>query len=214
MDILRMDLRSDEEAKEGRAALAAILGDQEAERLAWLSRLVKRDDRFMVKVMNPVTPDLRELPPQLKCFVSDDESRWYNAPWLAPPEVLAVSVREYPLLDGVELLRGPENPEIEIYRRREVTRQNDERIAAAQAAAIEKQRVQEAHDAEQRRLDIEFRATEFYELQPDARILFLVARAIEDGLSGAELAAELRGMAESIGKMGGLRAPRRVWWSE
>ena len=213
MDILRMDLGSDEEAREGRAALAALLGDQEAERLAWLSRLVKREDGYKVKVMNPVVPDLKALPPQLKCFVSDDETRWYNAPWLALPEVLAVSVREYPLEDGVALLRGPENPETEIYRRRELTRLNDERIAAAKAAALEKEKADEAHEAEQRRLDIEFRAKDWNELTPHAQILFHLAMALQDGLTWDELGPELRSLATTTGKVGGLRAPRRAWWA-
>jgi len=211
MDILRMDLGSDEEARQGRAALAALIGDQEAERLAWLSRLVKREDGFKVKVMNPVV-NLRALPPQLKCFVSDDPERWYSAPWLALPEVLAVSVREYPLEDGVELLRGPENPETEIYRRREVIRQNDERIAAAKLAEIERQKAQDAHDAEQRRLDIEFRSDEWRSLALPAQLLFHLAMALQDGLTWDELGAELRSLATTTGKLGGLRAPRRVWW--
>jgi len=193
--------RSDEEAEEGRAAITSALGD-DSTALGWLNRLIRhKGGPWKLRIMSPQV-DLRDWGGAL-----------YDKPWLAPGNLLTVVVREYDLVEGAALLRGPSNPEAELHRRALLMHEHEERERQKMVDELKRQEAEKITLEATRLMALEFRHAEWYALPPSQQALALVALALEDAKEGIDPVSMLRWHVMNNMKPGGVNlAPRRRWW--
>jgi hypothetical protein len=103
----------DEELDDFRSALAARIGTDESTRLHWVRRAARRDDgEWLLEIARPKV-NRNDL-----SYAAAD-GRYDRSPWVYPGGMDTVT--DYlPLVDGLVLLQGEENPEDEIARRRQL----------------------------------------------------------------------------------------------
>jgi hypothetical protein len=166
-----------EEFPHGIAALAKLIGEVEAVAPGWTRRLVRAE------------------PDGQWCLTIDQGGKptWDHAAPYADPPQLAVTTLVYPLGEGVEILRGPNNPEEILRQRREACRVHDEDEAAIRAAAAA-ERAQHENNSRQAMEDKRrFNHDGWAKLDPWQQALYAVAVRVQ--ARDPALASDLRAVA-------------------
>jgi hypothetical protein len=120
------------------AALAKVIGEAEASKPLWLRRMALSAKGSTPLILVTHCPWVSKMDPASTC------------PWLTSDQghnPLATEQRAHPIAEGVALLQSPENPELEIARRRElmqVKRDRDRAAVDALAATTERERKRES----------------------------------------------------------------------
>jgi hypothetical protein len=197
-----ISVQTDEEFAAAKAELSALVGEEQASRPSLFSRLIRRPDGLKIRVMQAQT-DLRS-----QLITNTYGPTWFEKPWLADAPFLQIQVLELPLKEGLDLLNSDRDPEREIRRRREKTREHEEEIAKAKQAAIQQAAELEKKLREDAARDIKLRRAEWEGLPDHAKWALAIALDLEDGLTPA---AALRALAATRGS---LRFPGRKWWSK
>lgn len=204
---IAIETDEDTEFRSGCAALAEHIGAEAAALPSWNTRLVRHGADWYLRVRHPQTDMTTAQYRQIAG--GDAQVRGYvEAPWAACPshQLFEVKVIEYPIERGVALLRSAGSPEIEVDRRLAVTRAYQARLVAEREAAAA--RAEEARKAAEARAKLgeELEQSKWNELSPIGQALYLVALAIEDGKTGADLVAELRRIGDETRTLNGTDA--------
>jgi hypothetical protein len=189
------------EAIAGRGALAAVVGEVEAARMEWLTRLVLRcDGVWCLRVRS----------------VLELDAKYRDQPW--HPRSGEIQTRFHPIAEAVDLLRN-QKVETEVDRRERLIAEKDAKLARlreeerrlAKEQAAENQRREQENTRDRK----EYRAEQFEALSAPAQMLYVLAARVR--VRDPELAADLRAVAAEVSKASrgatpNLGFPRDRWW--
>ena len=189
------EVPSDERLPEGVAELAKIIGETEAVKPSWVRRLVLFGAEWRLTVSD--------------CSQLQDGS----APWTQPNSLLRMPAA-FPLQEAVDLLASPRNPEAELARREQQTREYYERLAREEAAKQKREKELREAKEQAERDRVEFKWDKWAKLEAWQQFAHLLAMKIERPYS--DIAAALHQIALTPSSLQGqdskLPPPTSRWW--
>lgn len=202
--VIPYDRLTTQQAVEGRMAIAAVVGAERATDFSLVRRLAVFQAEFYLGVERP----LRQMPPADR----DNPDKLF-------PELLVTFTDHYPVAQAIEILDGPNNPEKEIERRRQLEIERKQRHVTGLANAVISATVRDAAEAARKARLKELRSDDWARLSAWQKSIYRLASVFNVRDPG--LAHEIRNIARAgnghiLGGPGSAEAgpdlPDQVWW--